>query len=204
MKTFRNVTLFICLFSLLALPTSEAADDINQRVLVVRVKGDVTVGGTSVDIGDSIKIGETIIAAGKKSYIQFQFASGTLIMLRDGILKVSKIKTKSTVIDLVKGVIFSFVKKQNGNKVKIRTSSASMGVRGTKFIAMAKPNSTYLCVCKGVVNIKNKTGNIDIRANEDITVSLKGKMSKAKANLQMWDMSKEGFGLMGMEIPDIN
>jgi hypothetical protein len=180
-----------------------SADKSDQRVLIVRVAGDVKVDGKAVGIGDSIRIGAIILATGERSYVQFQFASGSLIMLRDGEMKVSKIKKKSTVMDLVKGTIFSFIKKQDGNEVKVRTSSAAIGIRGTKFITTVTPTSTYLCVCDGVVNIKNKKGNIDINAGEEINVTLVGAMSKAKTRDQMSTMLKEGFAAMGMEIPDL-
>ena len=205
MKTLTQSFLVLSLFTSLFYSTwSLSAETADQRVLVVRVNGDVTVDGAAIEIGDAIKIGTTILATGKRSYVQFQFASGSLVMLRDGEMKVSKIKINSTVMDLVKGTIFSFIKKKDGNKVKIRTLNAAIGVRGTKFITMVTPTETYLCVCDGVVNIKNKKGNLDVNAEEDIHVTLNREMSKTKANSQMWDMSKEGFAAMGMEIKDLN
>lgn len=187
------------IFSLLFAGVLEASD----RVLVVRLKGEVTLDGRQLEVGDAIKIGSKVIANGKKSFVQFQFASGSLLMLKDGEMVINKVVAKRTVVDLVRGTIFSFIKKKDGRKFKIRTKNAALGIRSTKFYVQAVPDDTYLCVCDGTVNIKNKKGSMDIGAEEDIHVSLDGELKKAKANKMMWEMTQEGFKEMGFDIPPL-
>ena len=191
---------FCFLISFPQIVLADANSSALERVLVVRLKGDVTSEGRKLEVGDALKIGAKIVATGRRSYVQFQFSSGSLLMLRDGELVINKIKSSRIVLDLVKGTIFSFVKKKDGNKFKVRTRNAALGIRGTKFFVMATPDDTYLCVCDGTVNIKNKKGNIDVAATEDIRVSIDGDLKKASASEQMWGLTVEGFSEMGFDI----
>lgn len=117
-------------------------------------------------------------------------------MLRDGSMVLQKFNAKETELSLLKGAVFSYVNKKAKKEFVIKSQNVSMAVRGTKFVVTSSPGDTYLCVCEGVVEIKNNTGKLNVKAKEDIHATSKSQLKIASASDMMWSMAKEGFDLM--------
>lgn len=166
----------------------------NSSVEVIKVKGKVTYQGRTLAVGSHIKEGQYIEVQG---FVQLKFADGSKMLLRDGRAKVETVKGNQNTINLLRGTLFSY-KVKSSTKLNVRTPKAVFAVRGTKFFLQEKKESSYLCVCDGVVNVRNEKGTVDIGRDQDIHVKTGQKLQKAKATPQMIDMVWDGFNLMGI------
>jgi len=172
-----------------------------KEAKIVRLKGEVTVSGKVVKLGDNIKEGAEVVASGKSSFVQLKFADGSMILLKDGVLKIERPQSKnSNSIKFMKGVMFVFKNNQSKNKFTVKTKNAAMGVRGTKFYVMESDQDSYLCVCHGTVEVTNTKGSININKKEDIHVTQNGLLKKTVANKMMWMVATQGFKEMGIPV----
>ena len=103
---------------------------------------------------------DEILRSEKKSFAIIKLNDGSTLKLEEeskislkGIYQ--KEKNEPTLIQLMKGAVFSRVKK--GNDFRIRTKNAALGVRGTEFFsAFGKDQKDFwMCVNEGAVEIKN-------------------------------------------------
>lgn len=167
---------------------------------VIKFSGDVRINNIPAKNGMYVSDGDKAEALGKKSFVQIQFTNGSKILLRDGSLILKKMKSKETELALLKGIIFSYVKKDSKSKFTIKSNNVSMAVRGTKFYVSSSPEDTYLCVCEGVVEIENEKGKAEVKVREDVHATYNSELKITKANDMMWDMAKEGFDLMDVPV----
>lgn len=188
------VTLFLLSFETLA-----------EDAKIVRFKGKVTVNKTRVRSKIKVKEGSVVKAHGSRSFVQLKFKDGSMVLLRDGELRIAKKentgKKKGTVLGLAKGVLFSFAHgdKEEAEPLRINTSRASFAVRGTKFFLQEDNKYSYLCVCEGTVEAKNNQGRVLVSRGEDIHVRTGKKLVKHKAPDVMWKIAWEGFVDMGFK-----
>lgn len=167
---------------------------------IVLLRGKVLVNGKATTEKMKLFYGDRVESVGKKSFAQILFKSSSKLMVKNGAIVLEKLKSSGTLIKLIRGTIFSFVNKKAKKDFIVKTGSASLGVRGTKFLAMYENKETYLCVCEGSVRISNKTGKIDVLKNQDIHVSENSTLKTSKINEAMFNMSRDGFGEMGMPL----
>lgn len=155
------------LWMILALSCSfEAFGAQTAKVLVVKGKATKLLPGgmqaSPVKRGEKVPE-DTSIVTGKKSFVRIKFADkSTMNVAANSKVLVSKLpKKKANVVNLLTGMIKAEVnkdiKKATKNKMIVKTGSAIMGVRGTKF------QSTY--------NPSNKTTSL---------VTVEGKVAMAK------------------------
>ena len=168
-----------------------------------RHRGSVSLNGkTDLTKGQAIKAGDRLIARGPKSFFIVKYDNGSRFLVRDGELTIDKLKNKSSEVGLLRGTFLSFVDPKSKQSFKVKTRTASLGVRGTKFWVSESREETYLCVCKGDVEIANETGRLVVSENEDIRVKSKGqKLAKSTASDMMWNMAVDGFKELGFTIP---
>jgi hypothetical protein len=169
---------------------------------VTRSKGEILVNGTKYH--DQLKIitGDTIQAIGKKSFIQIKTSSGSVFLVKNGKLVIEKFTKKTTLISLIRGKFFHFYDKtKNRKSFKVKTKTAVMGVRGTKYMIDAQKDQSYLCVCQGVVlaQLKDSDKTHTINTGDDIFLK-NGSAHKQRANSQMMSMAKKEFKEMGYPV----
>lgn len=162
---------------------------------VVKIRGEVKVLDKLLKLGDKVKQGDKLIVA-PKSFAQVKFSDGSTFLIKEGILKLDKLKKNKTILSLIKGTLFNSVHKDNTKKYQVKTYNASMAVRGTKFYVMASKKESYLCVCEGSVEVKNRQDKLVVKKFEDAHIKLKSKIKKSSSPQVMWDMANEGFTLM--------
>jgi hypothetical protein len=166
---------------------------------IVRMNGKILVNGTKLDKKNEIIVGDTIEALGKKSFIQLKTKSGSVFLIRNGKLILEKFNKKSSLVSLIKGKFYHFYNKKKSKRIfKVKTKTAVMGVRGTKYMIEVKPDKSYLCVCQGEVSAQLLTSSKihSIKAGDDIFLS-KNSTHKQKASDQMMSMVKDEFKAMG-------
>lgn len=169
-----------------------------------RVKGNIYVNTQKVIEKQfkqvALKLNDIIEAKGKGSFCQIVLENGTTFLLRNGRLKLINLKSDHTIIGLFQGTMFTSVTKGKKNSFRVKTKSASLGVRGTKFYVDVDKDSTYLCVCEGKVEFRNKAGRIVLERLEDVKAKITDPLKVSTANKMMLKVSKEGFALMGIDL----
>lgn len=167
---------------------------------VTRINGDVKVNGKALTKDAKLKVGDNLTADGKKSFVQFKTIYGSVILLKDGELKLTDLQKKSSKVELVKGEFFHYMKEKSKRNFSVKTKSAVMGIRGTKYYISEKQDESYLCVCEGVVEAKRGDETQLISKNEDLHVKDGQKLKKLKANEMMIMMTASGFKEMGYPV----
>jgi len=197
---------FISLTCLFFLSESLALADDGIIATVKRFQGNVTINGETAKAKTILKKNDIIKASGKKSFIEVKYRNGSLYRLIDGEVSIQEYKRESSIIKLISGKIFVFVKQLTSKTwFKVKTRSTLMGVRGTKFFIENNNEKIYLCVCEGLVEITQtwKSRNLSriVKKNEDIHVSPQKKIAKpVKATDTMIQMSADTFSDMGHPI----
>ena len=126
------------------------------------LSGDAEVGTSShlnkATLGSSVGAGETI-KTGRGALAILTFVDGSQVKLNpESILVVGDSKENSE-ITLLAGGAFAKVEKQKSGHFSLRTKSASMGVRGTRFFTAygkegKKGEDVWMCVDEGTVAVE--------------------------------------------------
>lgn len=168
-------------------------------VEVIKVKGEVKSAGKLLKKGAKLNEGDLIEVTGKKSFVQLRFEDGSQVLQKEGTLTLKKVAKGKTLLSLLKGVIFVYKNPDAESKLNVKTKTASLAVRGTKFY-VEETDKTYLCVCEGTVAARNKFGTVDVTAGEDLYAPTRQTLEKKDANKMMMKMALEGFDLMGLPV----
>jgi hypothetical protein len=117
------------------------------------VQGEVTRSGKDLHEGDEVKPGDEIVT-GHRGVARLLLTEGVAMQIGPGsrVVLESK-KGQPTTVELFKGYLLSKIRKDgDGIKYRVRTKTASLGVRGTTFFAKQEPDGrTFVCVCEGTV-----------------------------------------------------
>lgn len=150
--------------------------------------------------GAEIAEGMEVTMLKKGDFIEVKFQNGHLVRLVGAKVKVATLNPKNTLFELIKGKIFSAIKPLTENETfVVKTKNVSFAVRGTRYFIDESKKSSYLCVCDGVVAAKFPTSEIDVKKDEDLTVSSKkGELKATPASKAMIDMGNKVFGEMGV------
>ena len=159
-----------------------------DKAKVLIVKGDVTKLAPGMIKAEPVKRGEyliedTSIVTSDKSFIRVQFSDKSTMNIRPkSMVVINKMpKKKANMVNLLTGLIKAQVKKttkkETKTKLVIKTRTAVMGVRGTKFQTMynASNRSTSLVTVEGnVAMVKEATMKKKIAeiVNKDPSISL--------------------------------
>ena len=138
-----------------------------QTARVLMVRGDVTQLSPGSKEAKKVKKGDvykedTSVLTGEKSVVRLKFADKSVMNLGPkSKVVVSKMpKKKPNMISLITGSIKAEVEKKNTGKTKmiVKTKSAVMGIRGTKFQAIynSQNNNTSLVTVEGKVAMVKK------------------------------------------------
>lgn len=143
-----------------------------QSAKVILVKGKVTqlppgsMKASIVKKGDRIKE-DTSLVTGGKSFIKLQFADKSIMNMgpKSKTILAKMPKDKANMVNLLTGIIKAEVnkntKKKTSTKMLIKTKTAIMGVRGTKFQTTFNPinNNTSLVTVEGNVAMVKTDGD---------------------------------------------
>lgn len=170
-----------------------------QAAVIKNIKGTVTINSVRVDKEKKVGTGDQIAASGKGSSVQIFFDDGSRSMLRNGRLSISEdIPQEKTLLTLAKGILFTSKAKSKSN-LQVKTKNTVMGIRGTKFYVEESTEDTYLCVCEGIVEIKNDRATTLVEKNEDVHSNENPTLKKSPASDDMLKMAWDGFNEMGIK-----
>ncbi|MGH8662113.1 MAG: FecR family protein [Burkholderiales bacterium] len=152
---------------------------------VQEVSGNVTAQvGTrspqSVGRGQTL-VSNAIIATGPGSYAALKFEDGTAVLLKENTsFQVQSYtynpkapENASAIFNLVRGglrMITGLVTSRNRDALKVATPLATIGIRGTEFIAELV-NPLYVQVVNGVVTVTNAAGTVVFSAGQAALVA---------------------------------
>ncbi len=112
---------------------------------IYRVRGDARVNGQPARQGAEIRAGDAI-ATGADGEIVFVVARDAFLVRRN-----SSLSFGADVLRVLTGAALSIF--ASGERKQIRTSTATIGIRGTGVYVEVEPRRTYVCTCYGEVEL---------------------------------------------------
>ncbi len=180
-----------------------------EGLTVVKKSGHVRYNQKEVKVGEFLPLGGVIeVGSTDESFVDLTYPEGHRLRLKKN-TKVNLIAlgTKNaSQIDIAIGQVFAyFLKDKKAENIQIKTKSAVVGVRGTKFLVEAnEEKGTYVCVCEGVVNVRGvgghaKDGERIVKANQDLWARPGKSMGTPVDSPDMSKMTSAEFADMGVQ-----
>ncbi len=120
-----------------------------------KIVGEVTVNGQPADLKTQIKPGDTVKTTGKGSQVIFVVGTQAMILRGSSELVIEQPPEANTskfsrALRLVGGALLSV---SRDTPMQVKTSTATVGIRGTGFYVEAQEDQTYFCTCYGTTEI---------------------------------------------------
>ncbi len=166
---------------------------------VSKIRGKAFINKEKIKEGAEIASGMVLSIPKKGDFVEVKFQNGHIIRFVGAIVKVEDITPKSTLFNLIKGKIFSAIKPlTSGETFMVKTKNASFEVRGTRFSIEEFKKYSYICVREGVVATKTTRGEVEVKKDEDLTItSTNADLKTNLASQKMIDLSNTIFKEMG-------
>ena len=121
---------------------------------IYRAIGEFTLNGKPADASALIKPGDTI-RTGKGAELVFAVGSDAMIVRADSELSIDGVvdAVKGPLLDALRLISGKLLSVSRNSKMVIRTTTATIGIRGTGWYAEADPQRTYFCTCYGTTDI---------------------------------------------------
>jgi hypothetical protein len=119
---------------------------------VYRIKGVAHINGTQAVVGMDVKAGD-VVTTGRGAELVFVIGRDAM-MVRAGArveIEGGRGSLLESGLRIVTGAVLSVF--EPGKPKKIRTATATIGIRGTGIYVEALPGETYVCTCYGVADI---------------------------------------------------
>ena len=124
---------------------------------IYRISGQATVNDKEANLQTLIKPGDTVTTA-KGSEIVFVVNSNAMIVRGGSTVIIEAEKSSGSLIvsglRMLTGALLSV---SRNTPMRVRSSNATVGIRGTGFYIEAEPEQTYFCTCYGVTEVASTT-----------------------------------------------
>ena len=164
---------------------------------ISKISGTALINHKKVEVGAEVSEGNEVRVGHLKDYLEITYQNGHVVRLTGGTMKVHEFTPKKSVLEVVKGTLFSLIHKLTPDeKFIVKTKRASFAVRGTKFFIQEKKDESYLCVCEGTVvatNNANPKLEVDVKKDQDLFVSDKKSFKVTLSSKAMRQMGNEVF-----------
>lgn len=124
---------------------------------IYRLTGTATVNGKEATLATRIGPNDTV-RTGKNSEIVFVVGGQAMILRSDSQLvlqgKEEKASLLISTLRLITGKLLSVSRNQ---QMKVQTTTAVMGIRGTGFYVESEPDLTYFCTCYGTTDVTSSS-----------------------------------------------
>lgn len=136
---------------------------------IYSVSGDVMVNSRTATLQTRINPGDTVETA-RNSEIVFVVDSHSMILRSDSKLVIERPESSITSLligglRMLSGKLLSVSRNSN---MRVTSSTATIGIRGTGFYIEADPERTYFCTCYGVTDVE---ANADPQSKETIAAT---------------------------------
>lgn len=155
------------------------------QAYVQEVSGDVT-GQVGTGRARSVGRGQTLvnnsmITTGARSYAVLKFEDGTAVLLKENTsfqvqsyaYNAKAPENASAIFNLIRGglrMITGLVTSRNRNALRVGTPLATIGIRGTEFVAELV-NPFYIQVINGTITLTNAAGTVAFSAGQAAVVT---------------------------------
>lgn len=141
-------------------------DELPPGQSIYDMDGEVYVDGQLADKSTFISA-QSLIETGSKSYVIFVVGKDAHILRENSELQLEgETQLIETGLRLVTGKLLSvFGKRSAEESHEIKTSTATIGIRGTGVYTESEPDASYICTCYGHVNL---AANNDQHSRETI------------------------------------
>lgn len=208
-----SMRLVVCLMGLIMASVSFADD----AVEVVSAEGSVMLGGSagkenSPVRSKSILPNKNVVITGPNSRAVVRIGSdGFIVIGKNSQVEINKTKDHAGFFRQVTGMIYYAMNtiKKNQRPIEVRTASATIGIRGTRFLVTDMDGRNEIGMRKGLVNVISPDGEFEIHkktAQDEFEAfkqegkvavdKAKGEFEEYKANTQKEFIEyKREFGL---------
>jgi hypothetical protein len=123
------------------------------RSNIVELVGDAQLNGARMRPDDIVQTGDTV-RTGPNSRLTFVIGASALHLRQNTRLEISRGQGLNfiSVLRLVTGAMATVFEK-NSDPRRIRTATATIGIRGTGVYTEAQPDRTYFCNCYGTTDV---------------------------------------------------
>lgn len=166
-----GIAIAIARFGLIS-PMAQVFGDIPKELKsdesIFELQGEVFVDGQLAKMSTQIKA-NSLIKTGSNSFIIFRVGKDAHILRENSQMQLEGENALEAGLHLITGKLLSvFGQRESGKKHNLRTSTATIGIRGTGVYAESYPDKSYLCTCYGSTNIQS---NIDPKQSEIVTTT---------------------------------
>jgi hypothetical protein len=134
---------------------------------VYDLKGDVKVDGKPANLDSFIKA-SSLIETGSNSLVIFVVGKDAHILRENSKLQLQGESTVETGLKLITGKALNVFGKRSTQKIRLSTSTATIGIRGTGVYAESSEDVSYVCTCYGQTQIQalNDRGSSELITTE--------------------------------------
>jgi len=121
---------------------------------IYRITGSATVNGKPATLQTPVQHGDTI-ETGKDSEIIFVVGGHSMILRAESrfAMEPEKKETASLLLTAVRLFTGKLLSVSRGTRMRVTTTTATIGIRGTGFYAESDPEQTYFCTCYGTSDV---------------------------------------------------
>lgn len=182
--------LSFCLF----FSSSLYAQGFMQVANIVKLQGTAFINKEKIENGAEVANGMEINIPAKKDFIVIKFQNGHLVKFTGAMVKTLEIDPKEGKFQLIKGQAHIIAQPlTQGEKFSIQTRQASFAVRGTKFFIDESTKNSRLLVSEGVVTAERESSIIEVRKDQELLVTSKGKLKAIQASEKKLTIAKKVF-----------
>jgi hypothetical protein len=139
----------------LRLAIAQPAASENLREGVRQMRGEVTVNGRPVRVGDAVRPGDTV-ATGRRSFAAFVVGRDAFLVRDSSRVEIAAADAAADLLRLVTGKLLGVFGAGRGRRLV--TTNATIGIRGTGAYLEAEAERTYFCLCYGTADVATADG----------------------------------------------
>lgn len=128
------------------------------------IKGDVRVNNQSATLNTQVKHND-VVSTGAGAHAVFVVGKDAFMLRADSTMEIEGGEIISTIRVFSGKLLSVFGHRKANNPLHMRSSTATIGIRGTGVYLEADPEQTYLCTCYGVTDVYS---NVDKNVQERI------------------------------------
>ena len=143
-------------------------DELPAGRSIYRLNGKVKIDGAEANLDTRIKAG-SVIETGADSNIIFAVGRDAFILRSHGKLEMQGGNILLSGFRLVTGKLLSvFGKRKPDSQLRLNTTVATIGIRGTGVYLESEPEKTYVCTCYGTADL---VANNDAESKETVVTN---------------------------------
>jgi hypothetical protein len=129
-------------------------EKLDDNKSIFSLDGQVQVNGQSADLETRIRTGD-LVKTSKDSEVVFAVGSDSFILRSNSQMEIEGSNFFVDSLRLLTGSVLSVFGKRINQGLTVKSTTATIGIRGTGIYMEAEPDLTYLCTCYGRVDLSS-------------------------------------------------